>query len=157
MKATEIKAQLIERAVAHLEELVSNLKDEAKHQLRGEGSTDEGGFAGTSGDYGAISQENSLREQAQINRREAQKYEGIIKALKAIDTSVEHNFVSQGCLITTNRGHYFISKALRPIAINNKQFHFLATDAPIYKVMAGKKEGDTFEFRNIAYEIKSIC
>lgn len=156
MKPTEIKAMLIEKAVHNLEGTILELLADVKTMLRGEGSTDEGGFAGTKGDYSAISQENSLREQAQINRSEALKHEALIKGLKTIDTKITHDFVCQGSLISTNHGHYFISQAVRPIKLNGESYFLLATDAPIYEVMAGKKIGDKFEFRGINYEIQSI-
>ena len=40
--------------------------------------------------------------------------------------------------------------------VDGKKIFYLATDAPIYEVMAGKKKGETFEFRNISYTIEDL-
>ena len=156
MKATEIKAQLIEKAIQHLEGLVLELKDEVKNKLRGEGSTDEGGFSGTLGDYSAQSNENFLKEQALVRRMEAEKHERTIQYFKRLNPSIETNNVSMMSLIETDKGTFFICHAIRPVQLNGSTYRLLGTDAPIYQVMAGKKAGDVFEFRGIEYTIHSV-
>ena len=156
MKATEIKSQLIEKAIQHLEGLVLELKDEVKNKLRGEGSTDEGGFSGTMGDYSAQSNENFLKEQALVRRMEAEKHERTIQYFKRLNSNIETDQVSLMSLVETDRGKFFISHAIRPIKIDGETYRFLGTDAPIYHVMAGKKAGESFTFRDITYEIASV-
>ncbi len=156
MNAIEIKSQLIEQAIHHLEGLVLELKDEVKNKLRGEGSTDEGGFSGTMGDYSAQSNENFLKEQALVRRVEAEKHESTIQFFKRLNPEIETKTVSLMSLIKTNRGTFFISHANRPVQLNGTSYMLLGVDAPIYQVMAGKQPGDSFEFRGINYEIESI-
>ncbi len=156
MKAIDIKQQLVDLAVKHLEELTAELRDEVKSKLRGEGSTDEGGFSGTFGDYSAQGTENFLKEQALIRRVEADKHDQQIQQFKKLRLDPPTETVSLGNLIETNRGSFFISYALKPIELNGKKYLLLGMDAPIYQVMAGKKEGDSFEFRGINYEVNSI-
>ena len=156
MKPTELKAALIALAIESQERFIEELRAEVNTMLRGEGSTDEGGFSGTQGDFGASGQENSLREQAQYNRNEIEKHELVVQRLKAINTSEVCTNVCPGALVETNHGSFFFTQALRPIQLADKQFHFLGTDAPIYAAMNGKEAGDSFAFRDINYKIISI-
>ena len=34
---------------------------------------------------------------------------------------------------------------------------YLATDAPIYEILKGKKQGESFSFRGIDYTVESVC
>lgn len=156
MKATEIKSQLIEQAIHHLEGLVLELKDEVKNKLRGEGNTDEGGFSGTMGDNSAQSNENFLKEQALVRRVEAEKHASTIQFFKRLNPNIVTDEVALMSLIETNKGTFFISHAVRPIQFNGDAYMLLGTDAPIYEAMAGKKAGETFNFRGIDYKIYSV-
>ena len=156
MKAMDIKQQLVDLAVKHLEQLTAELRDEVKSKLRGEGSTDEGGFSGTFGDYSAQGTENFLKEQALIRRVEADKHDQQIQQFKKLRLDPPNESISLGNLVETDRGNFFVSYALKPVELNGKKYVLLGTDAPIYEVMAGKKEGDRFEFREINYKVISI-
>jgi hypothetical protein len=156
MTGIDIKKKLVEIAIAQLEALNAELKDDVKSKLRGEGSTDEGGFSGTFGDYSAQATENFLKEQAMIRRNEAGKHDALIQKLKRLNINAPTEFISLGNLVETDRGMFFISFGLRPIDLEGTKYFLLGTDAPIYAIMAGKKEGESFAFRDINYSIISI-
>ena len=156
MTHTDIKRELIALAIDHLESLVHELKDEVKHKLRGEGSTDEGGFNGTFGDYSAQSTENYLKEQAILRRAEAQKYERQIDQLKRLNLEAPTETISLGNLVETDKGNFLIAFAQKPFEMHGAKYLFIGVEAPIYEVMAGKKVGETFEFRGISYTVLSI-
>ena len=156
MKAHEIKSKLIDIATHNLEGIILELRGDIKNMLRGEGSTDEGGFSGTKGDYSAVGQENYLREQAQINRREAEKHENLIQLLKGIETERDCEEIGPGCLVYTNRGNFLIAHAVRPIELEGKSYILIGPEAPIYKEMRGKTAGNKFTFRQIDCLIESV-
>ena len=156
MTPSNIKRELIDKAIYHLESLIHELRDEVKNKLRGEGSTDEGGFNGTFGDYSAQSAENYLKEQALLRRAEAQKYERQIDQLKKLNLSAPTETISLGNLVVTDKGNFLIAFAQKPFDLNGEKYLFIGVEAPIYEVMAGKKPGDSFEFRGITYTVNSI-
>lgn len=156
MTPLTLKARLISAAIGHLDKLVNGFKEDAKYHVRGEGSTDEGGFTGTFGDYSAQSTANQLREQAMRDRADAEKHEQTIAALERLDTNIETSAVQLMSLVDTNHGTFLVSLAARPVELDGKKYMFLATDAPIYSEMMGKTKGDTFSFRGIAYEILNV-
>lgn len=157
MKNLELKERLNQLAIDHLEDLVHELKDEVSTKLKGDGNTDEGGFAGNGGDYSAQASNNFLSEQAVLRRAEAEEYQQTVNKLKGYKFPTEHTEVDFLSLVKTNRGVYFISQALKPLMFEGKRYYYLAMDAPIYEILKGKKPGDSFSFRGIDYTIESIC
>ena len=157
MKCLTFKQKLLNRAIEHLDHVVAELKDEVKSKLRGEGNTDEGGFAGNSGDYSARASNNYLSEQAIIRRAEAEQYQSVANILRGYKINKELQKVELLSLIKTNRGLFFIAQAVKPLEVDGHRFFMLATDAPIYEIMVGKKEGDSFSFRGIDYTIEELC
>jgi hypothetical protein len=157
MKNLELKERLNQLAIDHLEDLVLELKDEVSTKLKGDGNTDEGGFAGNNGDYSAQASNNFLSEQAILRRAEAEGYQNTVNSLKDYTFPVEHTEVGLLSLVTTNRGVYFISQAIKPLMYEGERYFYLATDAPIYEILKGKKPGDSFSFRGIDYTVESVC
>lgn len=156
MGAVELKAKIIDKTIHNLEGIVLELRGDIKNMLRGEGSTDEGGFSGTKGDFGAVGQENYLREQAQLSRREVEKHEALIQQLRNINIESGNSEVGMGSLVYTNHGNFLIAHAARPIEIDGVDYMLIGTEAPIYSEMVGKTEGTKFTFRGINYIIESV-
>ena len=157
MKNLDLKIKLNAFAINHLEDLVSELKDEVKTKLRGDGNTDEGGFAGNSGDYSAQATNNFLSEQASIRRAEAEQYQVMVDKMKLYRFEQEMDHVELLSLIDTNRGLFFINQPVKPLEYEGIRYFFLATDAPIYRELHGKVAGDAISFRGIEYKINSVC
>lgn len=157
MTCLAFKKKIKEEVIKHLEETIKELREEVSVMLKGDGSTDEGGFSGNSGDYSAQSANNYLSEQASIRRVEADNYQQVVNTFKGYQFSEEHKRVEMLSLLKTNRGVFFISRAIKPLIVEGTQVFCLATDAPVYKMMSEKQKGDRFEFRDIEYVIEDLC
>ena len=157
MNCMDIKVKVNNAAIEHLEEIVSELRDEISTKLKGDGNTDEGGFAGNSGDYSAQASNNFLSEQASIRRSEAIQYQNILNKLKSSRFEKKLDEVEYLSLIKTNRGWFFINQTVKPLKVDGVQYFMLTKEAPIYSTMVGKKAGDSFSFRGVDYTIESIC
>jgi len=157
MNCLETKLRVNNAAIEHLEEIISELRDEISTKLKGDGNTDEGGFAGNSGDYSAQATNNFLSEQASIRRQEALQFQIVVDKLKSYVFVKELKIVEYLSLVKTNRGMFFISQAVKPLNVDGVKYFMLTKEAPIYEIMAGKKAGDSFNFRGIDYTIESIC
>jgi hypothetical protein len=153
----ELKVALNDLAIEHLENTVAELRDEVRSKLKGDGTTDEGGFAGNSGDYSAQASNSFLSEQASIRRAEAEQYQLIINRLKGYKFTEELDSVEMLSLVETNHGWFFITQAVKPLMFQGVRYSFLAVDAPIYSEIHGKKKGDKIQFNGIDFEIKSVC
>ena len=156
MKKLEKKQRITDVAIAYIENTIEELLEEVNTKLQGDGSTDEGGFAGNNGDYSAQSANNFLSEQAHIRRAEAEQHKEMVFAMKRYRFLNTHKKVELLTLLITNRGTFFISKPIMPLDVDGEKVFYLATDAPIYEIMAGKEKGDSFSFRNIDYKILDL-
>lgn len=156
MTTLSIKDRLIKTSITHLEQIAKDLREVAKYNMRGDNSTDEGGFSGNYGDYSAQSTDNQSKERALRSRADAEKHENMIELLKRQMPAPATDTIQLMSLVETNHGSFLISYALRPIELDGVKYTFLATDAPIYAEMAGKKAGDSFSFRGVDYNILSV-
>lgn len=157
MNCLDIKTKVNNAAIEHLEEIIAELRDEISTKLKGDGTTDEGGFAGNSGDYSAQASNNFLSEQASIRRSEAEQYQQVVNRLKGYQFNKELKIVEFLSLVKTNRGWFFINQAVKPLKVDGTKYFMITPEAPIYEVLKGKKAGDSYSFRGIDYTIESIC
>jgi hypothetical protein len=61
--------------------------------------------------------------------------------------SLTHKYkVSLGALVETDRGHYFIGVSAPALTLEGITYTFLSPEAPLYKILEGKREGDWVEW-----------
>ena len=76
--------------------------------------------------------------------------------LSIIDTSQLHSIAGVGSLVETNNGYFFISTGWGRIQIQDENYFVISIESPIGRLLKNKKEGDSIQFRNIAYDILSV-
>ncbi|MAX79660.1 MAG: hypothetical protein CL843_05735 [Crocinitomicaceae bacterium] len=150
MNILEIKQAIVDKAVERLEEKYTDLMDEANV-----GQQDKDDVAET--ETGEAGHESESVQLATIMREEAEQVRKDIQAMKNYKFEKPHEQVEMLALVKTNKGNFFISKAIKPVEINKEKYFFLALDAPIYTAMEGKKQGDSFTFNNMKYTINELA
>ena len=76
--------------------------------------------------------------------------------LSIIDTSHLHSIADVGSLVETNKGYFFISTGWGRIQIQDENYFVISIESPIGRLLKNKKEGDSIQFRNTAYDILSV-
>ncbi len=95
-------------------------------------------------------------------QQEVDRLKGSIIKLKQQEqllkqTPMNHcEVVSPGAVVTTNTSTYFISIGLGKINLKDKVYFAISPQAPIYQVMKGKREGDTFLYNAKQFQIAYI-
>ena len=155
MSKLEVKQKIVDAALLHLKELHNELVDEAELKLHVAADIEDGVVSGSfgSGDSGT---EDMSKETAFLRKEEAYKVEQTINLFSNYRFEKEHKEVEPLAVVETNRGNFFISKAVKDVVVDGVKYHFLAIDAPIYSSLDGKKTGDTIEFNKLKFEIKDI-
>lgn len=155
MDKLELKQKIVNAALEQLTELHTELMEEAELKLHVAADTEDGVVSGSfgSGDSGT---EDMSKETAFLRKEEAYKIEQVINLFKNYRFEKEHEVVEPLAVVETNKGNFFISRAVKDVTIDGVKYHLLATDAPIYSVLEGKKKGDKFKFNNINFEIKDL-
>lgn len=78
--------------------------------------------------------------------------------LQAIeDTPVEPcETVCYGAVVKVDDDYLYVSTAQKPLEIDGKRIEGISTQAPIYKLMSGKRVGDTYEFNGKLHRIHEV-
>ena len=79
------------------------------------------------------------------------------ETLANLDRNHRSEVVRPGSVVETKNGYYFVSVPLGEIDMESgSKVYAISSEAPIYKEMEGKKEGDSFDFRDGRVEIVKI-
>ena len=76
--------------------------------------------------------------------------------IEQIDNSKKYNLVTQGSIVTTDNGVFFISIGIGKLEIRSNNYFIISLLSPIGSVMKGLSKNETFTFRGIKYSIKNI-
>lgn len=91
----------------------------------------------------------------QLMKVQINKAKGNLVKLNTIDFSPKR-LVSQGALVQTNKFNFFIGLATVPFQVEGLDIIGISTESPIYSIMLGKKEDDSFSFCGVDYQIEKI-
>ena len=102
----------------------------------------------------------SFREACQIQRdmyaRQLDELITTMSVLKRINATKENKEVAFGAVVHTNLQNYFIGVSLGQIEVEGETFFAISGMSPVFKAMAGKTAGETFEFRDQKYKIEHV-
>ncbi|MEJ8802022.1 hypothetical protein [Pontibacter sp. H249] len=102
----------------------------------------------------------SFRENCQIQRdmyaRQLDELISTMALLRRINATKANHDVSLGAVVHTELQNYFIGVSLGELKVNGESFYAISGMSPIFKAMAGKTAGDTFNFRDKDYKILQI-
>ena len=79
-----------------------------------------------------------------------------LHTLKQLDNSKKYNHETQGSLITTDNGIYFISIGVGKLEIKSNKYFVVSLLSPIGSAMKGLSKNEKFTFRSVKYFIKNI-
>ena len=79
-----------------------------------------------------------------------------LHVIEQLDNSKKYNLVTQGSLITTDNGIFFISIGIGKLEIKSNNYFIISLLSPIGSVMKGLSKNEIFLFRGIKYSIKCI-
>lgn len=76
--------------------------------------------------------------------------------LKQIDIFQPNDVVKMGSLVITSHANFFLSVPLGKIDLEGKTYFAISKEAPVGKLLLGKKEGDTVVFNGNTFTIRTI-
>lgn len=79
------------------------------------------------------------------------------ETLAGLDVTHRSIAVRPGSVVETDNSYYFVSVPLGEIQMESgSKVYAVSTDAPIYKELEGRKEGDSFKFRDQDVKIVKV-
>lgn len=73
-----------------------------------------------------------------------------VKEIKITD------FITQGSLVTTNHGIYYLTIGIGVVKLENDTFYVISQDSPIGLLLKGKKLNESFSFNGRNFTIEKI-
>ncbi|MDQ6843853.1 MAG: GreA/GreB family elongation factor [Bacteroidota bacterium] len=80
----------------------------------------------------------------------------VLKALFSVNCEIVHNTVQKGSFVTCDTMSFFIIAGLGKLIFNNEEVLAVSPNAPVARLLLGKKPGDHIIFNNKKLEIKSV-
>lgn len=103
---------------------------------------------------------NSYREEMQNKRdmfaRQLEQAMDDTALLSKVNALQEHQAAEFGAVVITEQQKLFISISLGQIKVANDAFFAISPSAPLFKALAGKKKGETFEFRDKKIKVLDV-
>ncbi len=80
----------------------------------------------------------------------------LLRQLQRIDPERTNPFVSEGSVIITDKGNFYLSIAAGKLKVNDTDFMAISSASPLGKKFIGKSTGEKIEMNLIWYVIKNI-
>ena len=85
-----------------------------------------------------------------------QQLQQTLAQLNQLDWQSKHQEVKPGCLVSTNKGSFFIGIGLGKIVVDEQRIFAISIRSPIGQVLQGKKVGDQVQFNQVVYQLLDI-
>ena len=82
--------------------------------------------------------------------------EDMLLRLRQIGCSPSTQSATEGSMVCTNRGVYFISIGIGSIVFESQTYHCLSQDSPFGEALLDLEVGDEVDFREVSHEIVRI-
>jgi transcription elongation GreA/GreB family factor len=130
-----------------LADTAKNAMQQAQESANGEKGTMEDRF-------------ESFREQCQLDRnmyaKQLQELLSGLLVLQKMDVNRINDSVALGSVVETDTQTFYISISIGEIKLRGKVYFAISTSSPVFKAMAGKKQGDSFPFRDKVHQILEV-
>lgn len=146
-----IKQQLLQACIADIEKQIQHEKqaiERAKEAANAETKSSAGDKYETGRAMMQMEQEKftlKLAESLKLRDR-----------IGRINTSIHHNEVQTGALVTTSLEIFFIAINIDEIEIDGQEYLPISIGSPLGRALQGKRAGDTVAFRNQKIAITSV-
>lgn len=156
MKTAEqkiLRKQILDVCIEKEQVLINDFKSRISNILKHEGLGNEDEYDNTelSQNSERFAELNALNQSLSFTMSDM----NVLKYLSTL-TEFTHKTPGRGAIVITNYGKYFISVSAGQVNINGDIYTTLSSNSQLFKMMQGKKSGDSFEFSRIKYHILDI-
>ena len=151
MNIENIKINLFQQCVSHIEQRIQNAKkgmDEAQTAANEQGKSSAGDKYETGRAMMQIERDKNATQLAQaLNLK---------KVLHQINPSQKSDNVELGSLVFTNKGRFYIAVSIGKLIHQNQTYYAISLATPLGKQLRNLKKGDEFEFNQRKYQIQEV-
>ncbi len=99
----------------------------------------------------AVDQANQIADQLQFAKAEMSLLRNMVSSIQNLQDTVQ-----LGSIVVTDKETFFVSASIERFDVDDQPLFGLSTKSPLYKVMQGKKAGDSFTFNKRTYTISEV-
>lgn len=148
---TEYHRDEIKKHLIHLKEEEIRLLEQAAATYSGDADLDEEAVIDAD-DLSHQSQSTEAARNVYAQLEEAQQQLDAFRKIQPEGVSV----IMDGSIVITNQANLVIGLSVKDFEWKGARFVGISTKAPVFSVLAGKREGDSFRFNEIDYVIEQI-
>ena len=139
----------------HLLEFISVRIKQAQHAITNVKESRDNETKSTAGDK---YETGRAMMHIELQRHEMQLSKNILQKEELLQLKIdgEYDEVELGCLVSTDRGNFFLSIGLGKVHLNGLDYFCLSPVSPIGELLINKKIGATISFRNTSYTILEL-
>jgi Transcription elongation factor, GreA/GreB, C-term len=151
MQQTEYKKELKEKCISFITERMDNLRvamEQAQTSANEETKSSAGDKYETSRAMGHLAKDMYARQLAETGKE--------LASLLSIDCSVKKSSVQPGCIVRSGDMSYFILAGIGKITYDGEIIYVISPNAPVAKLLIGKKTGETVTINKRELQIIEI-
>lgn len=145
------KKKVLEYCLKRQEEQITSLKDAMDGAM--ESALSEKG--------GSEDSQDSFREQMQLERnmyaKKLSESTEMLVSLQRINPAAFFQQAGQGAMVATDKQVFLIAGSLGKINVEGNDVFVISNQSPIYDVMAGRRKGESFDFRGQKFQINDVA
>lgn len=149
----ELKKKMLDSSIKKHQAVIDDFQTGIKDMMASEGNINEEEFDLTQQEYNAemLQQVNRIADQLKFANEEMVTLYNMVPTIGTI-----HQEVQLGAVVVTNKEIFFVSVSIERFEVDGLQAFGLSTESPLFKLMEGKKRGDTFTVGNDTYKIMEV-
>lgn len=145
-----MKEKILQQLIADLEKSVAIFENSIEG-LKGLSDLDEN----STKDPEDLSNQNVSKDMEMRYNVQLEKARHDLIAVQQL-LSRQNDSIAPGSLVETDKKWFFVGISNPAIKIDDKELICFSTSAPVYRLVEGKKPGDSFKLGKDAYRIRNI-
>ncbi|MCR9015821.1 hypothetical protein [Aquiflexum gelatinilyticum] len=153
IKHTAFKKALLEAAINKHQSVIDDFQNSIREMIGSENEANqaEPDLSQQGFNSEQIHRANAVGDQVSFANREMEILQNMLPTIEDINDTVK-----LGSVVVTDKDIFFVSTSIERMKVNGYSVFGLSTESPIYQVMKGKKQGESFSFKVTQYRIKEI-
>lgn len=144
-----------QKIYSHCADLVDQLISQTKLAISSAQESANNESKSTAGDKHDTSRSMMQLEVEQLSKQLSNNFK-LQEELKKIDTLNKCERITQGALINTTAGKFFISTSIGKCIIENGIIFCISISSPLYQELKGKKKSDSFKLAGKTEKILEV-
>lgn len=147
------KKALLEVSIKKHQSVIDDFKNSIKEMIsnENEANQDEPDMSQQGFNSEQIHRANALGDQVSFANKEMELLQNMVPTIEDINDSV-----MLGSVVVTDKDIFFVSASIERMKVNGFSVFGLSTNSPLYQSMKGKKQGESFSYKDSHYKIREV-